>query len=324
MKNNPYIQQVIKLNDSITNRYELHKAISPLLQKMGTDKLFWSEVFKQNLSDRGYLNRKWTMYEIPFLYVYENDDFYIKVHLFCALKSGETNVLASAIHHHNNYLLTTYAAFGSGYETFLFDKNVEMDETTKETKLVITRQFKQKDEPLHLVDSWTPHAVINPETLSATLVFWSPDKKRATDKLRSNSVLKFFKTPLRKLIYFLGIDKKVGIAAQNTYQWYPQKNKFYGIQEDEFFAPTRAEAGPKVDDYSIQTVFHFIQKMGFNDFDFLKNMLSNSDVPNYYHKWINMFLDGQDIPATYAKDSINVPQGKITKEEVIEASNSCK
>lgn len=321
MIDNPYIKQILELNESHINRLDFHREVAKLLPKMSADKNFWTQVFKMNLSDKGYLNRKWTMYEIPFFYVHETDDFFLKVHLFCPLKSGEKNILASAIHHHNNYMLTTYAAFGSGYETFLFEKNPSTDEGTKYANLKIRKQFKQKDEPVHLIDAWEPHCVVNPETLSATLNFWSPDKKRTTDKLRSNPLLKAFKTPLRKLIYLLGLDKKVGIAAKNTYQWYPQNGKFIGVLEDDYFAPTRAESGPVVDDYSIQTVFYFMQKMNFNDFDFLKNMLTNPEVPNYYHKWINMFLEEKEIPATYAKDEINVPNKRITIEQVITANH---
>lgn len=320
MKKDAYIQQVLELNNSIPDRHELHKAISPMLEKMANDKQFWDEVFEMNLSDKGFLNRKWTMYEIPFFYVYECDDFYIKVHLFTALESRETDILASAIHHHNNYLLTTYAAFGSGYETFLFEKEISFNEVTKETRLKISETFKQKDRRIHLVDSWTPHAVVNPETLSATLVFWSPDKKRASDKLRSNPVLKFFKTPLRKLIYLLGMDKKVGIAAQNTYQWYPHKDSFMGILEDEFFAPTRAQGGPEVDNYSVQTIFYFMQKMGYENAVFLKKLKANPDVPAYYQKWIDALLSRQPIPETYAKSQINVPAGRIKIEDVVRAN----
>src|SRR5689334_16932139 len=98
MEHNKYIRQVIELNDQITDRHALHKAVGPLLEQMAKDPAFWSEVIKMNLTDKGYLQRKWTMYDIPFLYVHETEDFYIKLHIFPALESRETNVLASTIH----------------------------------------------------------------------------------------------------------------------------------------------------------------------------------------------------------------------------------
>ncbi len=320
MKLNKYVQQIIKLNTEIPDRHEFHKKSQAILVEMGKDKGFWNDVFKRNLTDKNYLKHSWSMFEIPFFYVFENDDFYLKVHLFVPLKNYLPNIAASAIHHHNNYLLSTFAAFGSGYETMLFEKNVQIDENTKETKLKIREHFTQKEKPVHLVDAWEPHVVINPTSLSATIVLWSPDKKRSTDSLRSNPVLKAFKAPLRKLIYTMGLDKKVGIAARNTYQFYPENNKFIAVLEDEFFAPTRAQSGAEVDDYSIQTVFGFMQRMGFKDDEFLKVLQKNSNTPAYYHKWIDMMLKDQPIPDTYAKETINIPAGRMTVNDIRNAN----
>lgn len=320
MKTNQYVQKIIQLNSEFVDRHDFHKKVGPVLMEMGKDPKFWDEVVKRNFTDKGFLQRKWTMYEIPFLYVHETDDFLLKVHVFVPLKSYESGVVASAIHHHNNYLLTTFAAHGSGYETMLFEKEIKMDPATKEAKLKIREHFTQQERPVHLVDAWEPHVVINPTSLSATLILWSPDKKRATDSLRSNPLLKAMKTPLRKLIYALGMDKKVGIAAKDTYQYYVKDNKFYGVLEDEYFAPTRNQFGPHVDDYSIQSVFALIQRIGFNDKEFIKKLKSNVDVPGYYHKWIDMFLNGEAIPDTYAKEQINVPGGRMMVKDILGAS----
>lgn len=320
MKTNPFVQQIIQLNQKFPNREQFHAEAAKILPEMGKDKNFWNEVFKLNLTDKGYLQRKWTMYDIPFFYVYECDDFYIKVHLFVPLESKATNIAASAIHHHNNYLLTTYAAFGSGYETMLFEKDLVVNPQTKEVNLKIRRHFHQKDEPVHLIDAWEPHVVINPTSLSATLHIWSPDKKRATDSLRSNPILKAIKIPLRKLIYAFGLDKQVGIAAQNTYQFYTHNDKFYSILEDEYFAPTRNRSGSDVDEYSVQTTFAFMQRMGFNDIEFLKQVKQSSDTPRYYHKWIDKLINGEEISDTFAKLTINIPNGIMTVEDILETN----
>jgi len=320
MKDNSYIKNIISLSNEINNRKEFHEQCKPILMKMANDINFWSELFKQNLSDKGFLNREWSMYDIPFFYVYENDDFYVKVHLFVPLKTYEPKVIASAIHHHNNYLITTFAAFGSGYETMLFEKDFKFNTVTKEVNLKVREHFTQQEKPIHTVDAWEPHVVVNPISLSATLVIWSPDKKRATDSLRSIPLLKALKSPLRKLIYAIGMDKKVGIAAKETYQFYPKDGKFYALPEEDYFAPTRSQKGEIVNDYAVQTLFAFMQRMNFNDFEFLKSMKKNKEVPLFYHKWINMLLNNESIPDTYAKDSINVPGGRITVDDVLYAN----
>ncbi len=320
MINNSFVQKIIQLNRDFPDRKEFHAQAAKVLPEMGKDKNFWNEIFKQNLTDKGYLQRKWTMYEIPFLYVYECDDFHIKVHLFVPLKNHALNIAASAIHHHNNYMLTTFAAFGSGYETMLFEKDLQVNPHSKETKLKIRKHFHQRDENVHLIDAWEPHVVINPASLSATLHIWSPDKKRTTDGLRSNPILKALKTPLRKIIYALGLDKKVGIAAQNTYQFYTKNNKFYAVLEDDYFALTRSQVGAEVDNYSVQTLFAFMQRMGFKDFEFLKQMKQSSDTPSYYHKWIDKLISGEEIEDTFAKETINIPGGIMTVENILETN----
>jgi hypothetical protein len=277
-----YIKELNKLNNLNSNRIDFHQQAGVLLVVMSKDKNFWNELFKQNLIDKGFLNREWSMYDIPFFYVYENEDFYIKVHLFVPLKNYESKIAASAIHHHNNYLITTYAAFGSGYETMLFEKDIKINPVTKEVNLKVREHFTQQEKPIHTVDAWEPHVVINPTSLSATLVIWSPDKKRVTDSLRSNPLLKALKIPLRKLIYALGIDKKVGIASKETFQFYPKEGKFYAIPEDEFFEPTRSQKGEEVNDYSVQTLFAFMQRMGFDDVEFLISLKTNKNVPVYF------------------------------------------
>jgi len=319
---NKYINKVNDLNEKYLDRKEFHKRTEALLVEMGQDKAFWFDVFKQNLSDKGYLNREWTMYDIPFLYVYENSDFYLKVHLFVPLSTYEGGIVASAIHHHNNYLLTTFAAFGSGYETMLFEKEIVTDQNSKVSKLKIREHFTQQQRPVHLIDAWEPHVVINPTSLSATLVLWSPDKKRKTDKLRTNFFLKAIKRPLRWLIYRLGIDKKVGIASEETNQYYAQDSKFYAISEEAYFAPTRAQKGAEVDEYSVQTVFAFMQRMGFEDVSFLNGLLSNPDVPAYYHKWIKCLISKEPIPDTFAKDKINIPRQRMTVKDIMDANKA--
>ena len=118
------------------------------------------------------------------------------------------------------------------------------------------------------------------------------------------------------------MDRKVGIAAKDTYQFYVKDNKFYAVLEDEYFAPTRAQAGPEVDNYSIQTVFAFMQRMGFDDIDFLQELKKSSAVPDYYNQWIDMIINNEPIPDTYAKASINIPGGKMTVEDILNANKA--
>ncbi|MES2836984.1 MAG: hypothetical protein V4667_05640 [Bacteroidota bacterium] len=321
MKNNKWVSEIINISNQVENRLDFHHKAGTILPQMQNDKGFWEEVIKRNFTDEGYLNRNWTLYDIPFFYIYENEDFYLKVHIFPPAKNYNDFEVAHCIHHHNNYIITTLAAFGSGYRTFLFEKEIDINPVTKETKLKIKEHFSQQERPVHTVDAWQPHVVINPISLSATINLWSPDKKRATDKFRSNPILKALKSPLRKIIYALKLDKSVGISAKETHQFYIKDKKFWAILEDDYFAPTRNAKGDNAAEYCLQSVFCFVQRVGFSDMQFLEQMKTNKSVPKSYHKWIDMILKGEQIPDTFAKEEINTLIPKTYLKDIIEANN---
>jgi hypothetical protein len=319
LENHPYIQQILSLEKQFENRIELHQNAEKLLQTMGKDDEFLKLVIKRNFEDEGYLNQQWSEYNIPFFYIYETADINLKIHFFPAMENYVKGTAAHCIHHHNNYILTTAAIFGTGYETMLFDKLVEMDPETLECRLKITKHFTQQEKPVHRIEAWEPHLVYNPEIFSATLQLWTPDMKRSTDNLRMNPFFKALKTPLRKLIYSMGLERKFGIAPQKTYQWYTEGDHFKAIEENEYFEPTRKSIGDKVNDFSMQTICIFIQRRGLVDIKFLESLLQKNSLPAYYHKWLRMLINEEQITDTYCKSEINIPQRKYNMADVLNA-----
>ncbi len=320
LEKHQYIIELIELDKKYSDRKIFHEQIKPLLLKMSADRNFLKKIIIRNFTDAGYLNQKWSGYNIPFFYVYETEHFNLKIHLFPPEKEKRDNIAAHCIHHHNNYMLTTNAFFGSGYETFLFEKNPKVDYNSLDVKMKITKHFHQKDQNPHTVDSWEPHLVFIPQELSSTILIWTPDKKRTTDNLRQNPLLKMIKNPLRFLIHKLGLTHKFGIAEEHTFQFYPNPNGkgFKGIEEEEYFAPTKAEVGPNIDNYSAQMIFAFIQRADLFDVEFFKN--NKSKLPVYYHKFIDLIIQGENIPDVYHRTEINVPQKTYYREDVVKAS----
>lgn len=320
--NHPYIQEINKLNSQYEDRNEFHNSVGEILMKMGNDPEFLKLVIRRNFDDPGYLAQKWSQYNIPFLYIYENEDMVLKIHFFASHPTHEKGIAAHCIHHHNNYILTTAAILGSGYETMLFDKKVETNDATLKTRMHITKHFTQQEKPVHTIDSWEPHIVYLPEVFSSTLQVWTPDKKRVTDSLRHNPVLKALKIPLRKMIQLFGMEKQFGIAQAKTYQWYPMNDHFMAIEENEYFEPTRKATGPEVDSYSIQTVCRFILEKGLVDTDYLSEVLNRAQTPEYYKPWLNRLINGEEIPETFAKEEINIPIKKYYREDVLKAASA--
>lgn len=317
LENHPYIQELIQLDKQFEDRMDFHQQCEPLLIKMGKDKDFLKAVIKRNFDDEGFLKQQWTGYNIPFFYVHETEHYNLKIHLFPPEKEGRKNIAAHCIHHHNNYILTTNAFFGSGYETFLFERNPKVNLNTLEADLKIAKHFHQRDWNPSRVNSWEPHVVIIPESFSATILIWTPDKKRSTDNLRQNPLLKSVKQPLRWMIHKLGLTRQFGIAEEITYQFYPnpQGNGYKAIEENEYFAPTKAEKGPEVDAYSAQMIFAFIQRYDLLDKAYFN--ANKSKVPAYYHQWIDKVMSDEQISDVYHRTVINIPQKTYYKEDIL-------
>lgn len=312
----PYVIEAEKLNAEFPDRGEFHTAMEPVLKKMAEDKEFMLQVMERNFTDKGWLQMDWSEFNIPAFFVYENDDMNIKVHIFPAGPEGKGHYAAHAIHHHNNYLLTTYAFFGSGYESYLFEKNPQVNPASKETKLKINRHFHQKDWNPSRVDSWEPHIVFLPESLSATFLMWSPDRKRKTDSLRNNPILKPFKKQIRNIIHKIGAGDNLGIAREHTYQFYVNNGRAFGIEEEVYFAPTKAANGPKAKDEAMRMMFSFIQQAGLVNETALKQALNDEDTPDYYKSYIEKVLAGETIEEVLHRYELNIPNVSYTREEV--------
>ena len=59
-------------------------------------------------------------------------------------------------HHHNNYMLTTYAAFGSGYETMLFEKDPQAGKDYK--PFLINRGLSYFPDTIFYANQMNQHA----------------------------------------------------------------------------------------------------------------------------------------------------------------------
>jgi hypothetical protein len=324
LKQHPYIQELLVMEAANPDRYAFHEKVKPLLLKMGSDQAFLQQVIRRNFDDLAYLTQTWSLYNIPYFHVYETDDFVLKIHLFPGAENYVPGIAAHAIHHHNNYILTTNAFFGSGYESILFDKEVKTDDSTLRTKMRVNKHFHQKDWNPSMVDAWEPHIVFIPEKLSATMLIWTPEKKRATDTLRNVKLLKLVKMPLRKLIQWFKLESTFGIAKGKTYQYYaaPDGNGFMAIEEEHYFAPTKAANGESARSYCMQILFSFLQKSGLADTAYFTELMQRESTPAYYKPWLEKMVAGETIPEAYHRTEINIPQKTYTLEDILQAASN--
>ena len=87
LKDHKYIKAITKLSDEIDDRYEFHKQVSPILVEMGNDREFLKEVVRRNFTDAGYLSQTWSLYNIPYFFVFENEHVNVKIHLLLLCNS---------------------------------------------------------------------------------------------------------------------------------------------------------------------------------------------------------------------------------------------
>tara|TARA_B100000902_G_scaffold385648_1_gene427298 strand:+ start:82 stop:1065 length:984 start_codon:yes stop_codon:yes gene_type:complete len=311
------IKTVRDLSNTISDRREFHSKAKPILKKMA-DSDFIAVIFERNLRDQAYLTRSWTTYEIPFLYIDETNHFNTKFHVFPPIKSRDSEKAANIIHHHNNYLLTSFTVQGPGYHTMHFEKDiVELDKD--EVRLKISKDFFHHKLNFSFVDSYEPHIVFNMEELTTTLVLWSPDQKHLTDGLRNNPIIKPFKKSIIALINALGLNRALGVSEAKVYQWFVQNGKCYRILEEDYFGIYRALKGPEIDLIFTQAVALFVQRSGYNNQSFIKEMLDTRGTPEHWKKWLKYLEVRQKIPEVFGKEYINVPDKKILREDIREA-----
>ena len=320
MNNSPYIKQLIKLENSTPDRLAFHKACHPVLVEMGKDKDFLKAVIRKNFTDSGFLNFEWSQFNIPFFYVYENDHMVVKIHLFPRDKDGDTTLAAHAVHHHNNYILSTNAFHGSGYEAFLFGKSPSVNEHLN-ADLTIDKRFHQSEVNPHIVDAWQPHVVICPEAFSATILIWTPDQKRSTDKFRQHPLLKPLKKQIKWLAYALGMDKKIGVAAKTTYQFYPNDSGFKAILEEDYFRHAKNNKGEKINSFAAQMICYFLQTCELVEPEFLTELIEKKALPSYYKPFIQKLINGETIEEVCHFSDLNIPQKRYYVKDILKLAN---
>jgi hypothetical protein len=314
--NHKYIKKLVELEQALPNRLEFHRASHETLLKIGKDQDFLKAIIRKNLTDSGFLNFEWSQFNIPFFYVYENDHMVVKIHLFPRDKDGDTTLAAHAVHHHNNYILSTNAFYGSGYEAFLFEKNPEVSDNLT-AQLRVKQQFHQNEVNPHIVESWQPHVVICPESFSATILIWTPDQKRSTDKFRQHPLLKPIKKQIKWLAYALGLDKKIGVAAKHTFQFFPENNSFKAIREEDYFKFAKANKGDEINSFAAQMICYFLQGCELIEPEFLQDLLIQEALPAYYIPFINKLLKNEPIEEEFHFSDLNIPQKRFFTGDIL-------
>ncbi len=286
------------------DKYKAHQKAQPLLKELG-EPLMLQAILEKNLTEPTFFNQKRINPVIRFL-VAETPNCSIMVHVWMPLPDRDTQKTHQSVHHHGKLLLSSYAAFGTGYRSILFKNGYQVEPKTRITHMQIEKEYQNNLGNLEFVDVDTPHVVFYPSDLSITIVLWSPDKENVASKAKQLGIVQRFKKPLRKCIELLGISKMLGLNVIENFDFYPDNGKLIQMQSRVMYPVNTTEN-------LIQNVFYICQRLDYQNERVLRELAKNPSLM----PWITKYLKGETISDIFAANQLNIDKINFTRAELM-------
>lgn len=297
-------------------RYEAHKKSASILRKMSQDMSLVHEIIKNNLENPEFL-KKTRHYPTIAFPIEENNEFGMVMNCFLPVPDRSTNISFQSIHHHGNLLLTTVSCFGPGYESMIFKKDFNIDKDSEFATLTLEKIYLNELNNYEFIDSYTPHIVFYPASLSITLALWSSDKKTKLSEAKNLSLVRKLKKPLLKLAKLLGASSLLNLNVINYFDFYVDKNQIKALK-------TRIEYPEGDNTNFLQNVFYILQQLKFRDSKFLEDLRHKykGENKNVVSALIEDILNGKDIQDRFLDIHLNIDKVNIKKEDILNALNA--
>jgi hypothetical protein len=309
MINNVRIQKLISAFKS-EDYYQSHKDITEILKSLVLDNVFLFEIIRYNLSKPDFLRRK-RHYPTLSMVIAENENFSFVANLWLPLPNKETDTSFQSIHHHGNLLLSTISAYGPGYNSILFKKGFKIYKETEETEMVVDKIYHNSLNHLEFIDANTPHVVFYPTDFSITYALWSADKPmKAKAALKKMGILKAIKKPLLQLLKIFRLDSLLGLNTVTYFDFHPSGGKLKAMK-DRVGYPEGSNGN------FLQNIFYILQKVGFDDRQFLESLKKDPKITRDAHTWIDKFLKGEEINPKFEDIHLNVPKVNLLKKDIL-------
>jgi hypothetical protein len=273
----PLVSNLIKLSKQIDDGYLFHKQSFDTMKCMSKFE-FISKVFESNLMNEEFLLKKWSDYEIPHLTIYQDNNIDLKYHIFSPCSSEKKENAAYLIHHHGNYILSSFVFFGSGYKSIHFKKKIlkNQDDTFS---LKVDKTISHIKGNINIVPSFVPHFVSNVRSTTSTIVLWTEDKES-----------EFYRNEIN----------------ENRISYFYENGKFYGINEQEFLIEIKKNSDFQIEsEKHIQAICFLIQQLGYLNKIFLNKIINNSDTPESWVKYLKLILLEKNIESPVFNMKIN-------------------
>ena len=317
-----YINELIEVFKTSNDKRLAHQKAKEILRQMTSEPEIIKELLTYNINQEGFLARK--HYPVVDLPIYRNPDFHLVANCWLPLPSKDTSVSTKSLHHHGPMLLTSVTAFGPGYEHWLFEKPVLVDE---QNEVFSMKLIERSPHPIHhicFVDSYTVHVPMYISELTITYALWSNSYSTSfLDKIKANKFISKNKKYLKSTVKSFGFKKTLNIKSENYLDFCPVIGGFKGIKERSEVEFLR---GPKSD--YLYSLFHIIQKTGNSDVILNINkdhLFSNNpgltlQEQHLINELINDLKRGQTILSRLTKElHYGFPHANFTNESILKA-----
>jgi hypothetical protein len=285
-----------------------HRKAAPIFAEMARSRDVLFDIIRKNLGNPDYL-RQSRINPVIAMSIGKSDIYEFIFHGWLPLPDRSTAVSHQSIHHHGNLLLTSVSPFGPGYDSILFKQGIEIDPTTEVAKLHVAKYYRNGFQNLEFVETDTAHIVFYPPEFSITYAFWTTD--RAPAKLvsagKGMNFLRQYKKPIKKALEFVGLSKSLGLNTTRYLDYYLDGDVIRAMK-DRVMYPVGTHAN------FVQNVFHILQKIGFDDSHFIRNL---PDSTPEVAQWKAAFLRGDRIDDLFDPVHLNIPKVNISRAGLV-------
>ena len=252
-----YTAELLDIFRHAPEKHRAHQQSRQVLLDMAADPRCLRAAIAKELRRPGALNqRHYPSVSFP---IDSNPHFTLVANCFLPLPSGELDVTANSIHHHGHLLLTTATTFGPGYEHWRFTNPRPIDRDRDIFSMALIDREVHVSNHVAFVDSFMPHAVMYPPSLTVTLALWSSRYKVAWwDRLKRFPAVEAHRERLLKIVKRLRVTDRLHLNVDGYFDFYPVPEGFKGMRSRVQF-----QRGPN-EDY-LHTIFHILQQTSNED-----------------------------------------------------------
>ena len=285
-QSDPLIKKIRVLNDKYGNSLKFHKKCSTVIKEFKNIE-FLTKVFKKNIENKDFLSKQWKSYEIPHLIIYESEDISIVYNIFNPILNESLDIAAHLIHHHQNFILSSYIMAGPGYHTIEFEKEVQYISENNSYILKPSKSFLHKKDKVNILEENIPHLIFNVPETTISIALWTEKKEE-----------KF--------------DKKNYSSTHDRVSYFKKNELYYGLNENNFLAEVSRNINYEDDsEMHIQSICYFLQEFGNEQRSYLSKIISNTNAPKKWRYWINMLFSNTKINVPMIKCNLNTLGNKM-------------